>query len=246
MSLFLRLTRSLKSPFNCLASSCRRNAILFLILDDVQMTLPRMMARTYSTRTRLCTSPTNVCRSFIELKISSYSICNKNGITCCFAEEPVDSDAFSQQQQSQPLKKSKMISVFLLQSVIQPHTCSSSIEVQWNTNPSPNLLPNCPIPMSPLTWSYLKLQEQCPAWSARLFKGHLMQSVTDDVLHTSVVIYYYNICIGAHSIFYYSLFPTTVCKPCASGWRWNSFFIRFLPYPSALHSKLPSALMTGR
>lgn len=58
-----RLTRSLKSPFSCLASSCRRKAIRFLILEDVQITRPLMMALVYSTRTRRCTSPTSVCQS---------------------------------------------------------------------------------------------------------------------------------------------------------------------------------------
>ena len=61
------LTRSLNSPLSCLASSWSRKAILFLILEEVQMTLPRSMARTYSTRTLLCTSPTRICHGNNEL-----------------------------------------------------------------------------------------------------------------------------------------------------------------------------------
>lgn len=57
----VRLTNSLKSVLRFLPSSRRRPAILFLILSDVQIIRPLIMARMYSVITRRWTSPTRTC-----------------------------------------------------------------------------------------------------------------------------------------------------------------------------------------
>lgn len=59
--LCVRLTNSLKSVLRFLPSSRRRPAILFLILSDVQIIRPLIMARMYSVITRRWTSPTRTC-----------------------------------------------------------------------------------------------------------------------------------------------------------------------------------------
>lgn len=60
-NLRVRLTNSLKSVLRFLPSSRRRLAILFLILRDVQIIRPLIMARRYSVITRRWTSPTRTC-----------------------------------------------------------------------------------------------------------------------------------------------------------------------------------------
>lgn len=62
----VRLTNSLKSVLRFLPSSRRRPAILFLILRDVQIIRPLIMARRYSVITRRWTSPTRTCHDSVK------------------------------------------------------------------------------------------------------------------------------------------------------------------------------------
>lgn len=63
------LTNSLKSVLRLLPSSRRRPAILFLILRDVQIIRPLIMARRYSVITRRWTSPTRTYNDSKQIKL---------------------------------------------------------------------------------------------------------------------------------------------------------------------------------